>query len=168
LAKNTGRLNKSGATLIENLVELAFVIIILTMFGLILNVFSKVGGGGPQLKANAFEVSSSAVCDTNLVAFLRAQPDGGLSFAEMIAVAAKNPTNTSTLRSATENFMAKNYRRGSNQNGLWKIAIKNPSIDAPFLAFGNLDQTNTKDTCFKFVPTLNPTSPLKIELAVEY
>lgn len=159
--------SKKGA--VEYLVEFVFAVIILAIVLILITLAAVLGVISTyNIDATVDEYSSSAVCDTYLLNFIRAKDsETNLTFAELAALAEDNFIFRDKFSEQTTEFFNKTYLRGNPNKQKWKIQLK--SMERLTVAeAGNLQTLEIADTCSQNIPSKKPGKFLILTLGLEY
>lgn len=146
---------------IEHVTEIVAAIILLMIAWLFIQIAVN-AGAIPSAKVNVFidSYTSSKVCNTDLLNFLRATDATGMSYSQQLALAQLSSESKDAFNVSAQEFW-KNYQRGN-----WKLIASSGSVTIASL--GELEKIDIKDSCIQYIPSLSPGENIEVKLFTEY
>ncbi|MBI4095762.1 MAG: hypothetical protein HY438_02785 [DPANN group archaeon] len=143
---------KSRKAIVSEMVSWALAVLILT-FAFVLIIIVTVFNIVPNPKINIEGLSTSSVCNHDLLNLLRANPpeDRSVTFAELAGMSQTDSAIQTKFKTYVENYLEKNLWRGDTGKRGWKLQLLDEEY-VPLMSTGTLQDAAVSNSCSQTIP----------------
>lgn len=154
---------------VDYLIEFVFAVLILILVVMVVNTAIAIkafGGASYDIDATVDEYSSSAVCETYLLNFLRYKDEEtNITFAELAVLAESSSSYGEKFSERAKDFFDNKYKRsGPDSWELELLTMERLSIASA----GQVRVFDMLDSCSQNIPSAEPGKFMVITLKLEY